>query len=287
MIADPIRTIIIPILLLAVVVAIGIYYNREAFIDLQNSYSGNPDPTCKRGGARSAKTGGICTGPNEDDVATAWTGASCGNWGGTGPCTAADYKAVYNAANALAAAAIARGPTDDDPYLDWLGYLRGYAFGNTNSGAGTTRIGSNITSNCTDNATSSILNNILSNYGNKLLDNSTADLTLDINYDGREDWPEYTSHEHEEADEMQDSCVSKREIESIIKNELASKLGRTTGNQMYYDDEEAEAENDDNSPAIVQGSEHTQARRVRKCPTIDTNQYVRKDSIPCWGCDIE
>ena len=62
MLIDPIRTIIIPILLLAIIVAIGLFYYREAFMDLPNSYSGLPDPTCPSGSGRSPKTGGICTG---------------------------------------------------------------------------------------------------------------------------------------------------------------------------------------------------------------------------------
>jgi hypothetical protein len=66
---DLIRTIILPVLLLIVIVAIGFYFYRggEGFFnyvgDLTNSYSGDPDPTCPRGGPRSTKTGGICTGP--------------------------------------------------------------------------------------------------------------------------------------------------------------------------------------------------------------------------------
>ena len=62
MLLDPIRSIIIPILLLAIIVAIGLFHYRESFIDLANSYSGLPDPTCPSGSGRSPKTGGICTG---------------------------------------------------------------------------------------------------------------------------------------------------------------------------------------------------------------------------------
>jgi hypothetical protein len=25
----------------------------------------------------------------------------------------------------------------------------------------------------------------------------------------------------------------------------------------------------------------------RKCPTVDLSQYVRKDAIPCWGCNLK
>ena len=95
---DIIRTIILPVLLLTVIVAISLYFYKEGFIaftyakdptcpvgsystktggictgtntttdstgDLPNSYSGAPDPTCAQGSGTSKKTGGICVGPN-------------------------------------------------------------------------------------------------------------------------------------------------------------------------------------------------------------------------------
>jgi len=94
MVTDPVRTIIVPILLLTVIVAISTYLYIEGFAnerdptcpvgfynlrgvpcsgnnpnkdstgDLPNSYSGAPDPTCPRGSGTSKKTGGLCTGTN-------------------------------------------------------------------------------------------------------------------------------------------------------------------------------------------------------------------------------
>ena len=94
MVTDPIRTIIVPVLLLTIIVAISTYLYTEGFAnerdptcpegsynlrgvlcsgknpnkdstgDLPNSYSGAPDPTCLQGTGTSKKTGGICTGVN-------------------------------------------------------------------------------------------------------------------------------------------------------------------------------------------------------------------------------
>ena len=95
---DIIRTIILPVLLLTVIVAISLYFYKEGFIaftyakdptcpqgsystktggictgtntttdstgDLPSSFSGAPDPTCAQGSGTSKKTGGICVGPN-------------------------------------------------------------------------------------------------------------------------------------------------------------------------------------------------------------------------------
>jgi len=68
---DPIRSIILPVLLLTVIVAIGVFYFKilDAFDDytgdLRYSFSGLPDSQCPANhprGARSPNTGGICTG---------------------------------------------------------------------------------------------------------------------------------------------------------------------------------------------------------------------------------
>jgi hypothetical protein len=59
---DPVRTIIIPILLLAVIVAIGLYLNREAFYDYGDK---KEDPDCPEKQGVSTKPGyGKCSGPN-------------------------------------------------------------------------------------------------------------------------------------------------------------------------------------------------------------------------------
>jgi len=265
MIVDAIRSIIMPVLLLAVVIVIGLYYNQEAF----RNYVAPIDPNCPYP-QYSTRTGGPCTGD---------------------PDMKYDPNSFYI--------------PDKDPYLNALGGLRNYQYalqgpnnGNTNLTSATAKtitnaitntsgsnVGSNITSNTPTEETSIILNNILWNYGNKILDNSTAELSLEIDYDGRGDWPEYTSDEHEQADKVQDDCINRREIKEIVDNELACQLGRNTGNQMYYD--EGEEEEKEETAAVKQGAELAKAKKDMKCPTIDTNQWIRKDSIPCWGCDIE
>jgi len=115
MVTDPIRTIIVPILLLIVIVAISTYLYIEGFAnerdptcpvgyynlkgvpcsgnnpvldstgDLPNSFSGAPDPTCPRGSGTSKKTGGICTGSNLNyNYGTATTTSNVfGNAGGS------------------------------------------------------------------------------------------------------------------------------------------------------------------------------------------------------------
>jgi len=116
---DLIRTIILPVLLLTVIVAIGTYLVKEGFVsftyandptcpvgnyskvtggictgantatdskgDLPNSYSGLPDVTCPKGLGTSKKTGGICSGPIPNDGAMEWLNKNFGNAGGTDP----------------------------------------------------------------------------------------------------------------------------------------------------------------------------------------------------------
>jgi hypothetical protein len=116
---DIIRTIILPVLLLTIIVAIGTYLVKEGFVsftynndptcavgsyskvtggictgpntakdskgDLPNSYSGLPDVTCPKGLGISKKTGGICTGPIPNDGAMEWIDKNFGNAGGTNP----------------------------------------------------------------------------------------------------------------------------------------------------------------------------------------------------------
>ena len=137
-------------------------------------------------------------------------------------------------------------------------------------------------SNASSSSTYNILSNILSKYGDKIADSTVAELTLDVNYDGREKClPDDISDEHKKAHDLLADAISKRNITEKIHHELLENMGRTTGNQMYYDDDEDCAED---SPSTMQGKEHSKA--CNKKP-IDMNEYIRKDSIPCWGCSIE
>ena len=54
---------------------------------------------------------------------------------------------------------------------------------------------------------------------------------------------------------------------------------------MYYDDDDEDSDCDE-SPSISQGSEHRSVKGAMRQAPIDMNEYIRKDSIPCWGCDI-
>jgi len=148
----------------------------------------------------------------------------------------------------------------------------------------TNRTGSNLSAN--HNYANSILNNILLH---ELAEKSEAELQLHINYNHHNEapkWPSHMSQEHEEAEEMQCEEDEKRLMKEEVQNKLCDNLGRTTCNQTYYDDKKDEDDCND-SPAINQGREQNSAKKKMKCPTIDTSKYIRKDSIPCWGCDIE
>jgi hypothetical protein len=147
----------------------------------------------------------------------------------------------------------------------------------------TNNCGSNISSNISSNITaSSIYHNIIG----QIADNSVAGLKFDMLYDGRsKDKINYISQEHKDASEAQEDALTSKDVKDMIQNELLSKLSQTTANQMYFDDQE-ECE-DSCSPATEQGCELDESNRRRKMPPIDMNQYVRKDSIPCWGCNLE
>jgi len=124
--ADIIRTILLPVLLLAVIVALSLYFYKEGFAnerdptcpvgfynskgvlcsglnknidstgDLPSSFSGAPDSTCAQGSGRSKKTGGICTGANPDYNYADATATSnlFGNAGGSIMPTSTDSSGV-------------------------------------------------------------------------------------------------------------------------------------------------------------------------------------------------
>ena len=94
-------------------------------------------------------------------------------------------------------------------------------------------------------------------------------------------------------------------IQKIIHNELLSQKGMTTGAQMAFlgekgkkkarqeEEEEEEEETDDsnNSPSNHQGHEFKRdcAKNTgtrNSCRVPDMSKYIRKDSIPCWGCTL-
>jgi hypothetical protein len=96
-------------------------------------------------------------------------------------------------------------------------------------------------------------------------------------------------------------------IQKIVHNELLSQKGMTTGAQMAFlgqkkdrrrdrrhrreEEEEEDEEEEDDSPSNHQGTEfkrdcgkNTGTRNSASVP--DMSKYIRKDSIPCWGCTL-
>ena len=102
--------------------------------------------------------------------------------------------------------------------------------------------------------------------------------------------PAFSSTQSIASNKVSDSTLLQN-IQEIVRNELLSQSGMTTGSQLAFlgqknkrnRDEEDDSEN---SPANHQGREF-----ARDCPkntsVPDMSKYVRKDSIPCWGCNLE
>ena len=86
-----------------------------------------------------------------------------------------------------------------------------------------------------------------------------------------------------------------QDIQKIVHNELLRQKGMTTGAQMAFLGEnkthQEEEEDDINSSANYQGKEYrrdcAKNTGTRNSPRVpDMNNYIRKDSIPCWGCTL-
>jgi len=109
---------------------------------------------------------------------------------------------------------------------------------------------------------------------------------VEWNYQGdKGKWFDYLSQEHKDAMATQEAAKAAAAKAAEDQNSLLNNMGKATASKVYYDDSQ-ECE-DEPSPCTQQGKELTHAKRSMKCPTVDTNQYIRKDSIPCWGCDLE
>ena len=94
-----------------------------------------------------------------------------------------------------------------------------------------------------------------------------------------ESWPEYISDQHRIADEQQERMAVMRSMKKALRNELVDDLAKGIAMQQYYDDSDEECD-EDTSSCTQQGKEMKQQQ-------VDMSKYIRKDSIPCWGCDIE
>jgi len=65
-----------------------------------------------------------------------------------------------------------------------------------------------------------------------------------------------------------------RDFQSIVHNEVLNEQGMTTANSQEYLRDKARRRKENMKP-----------NRMRGCP--DMSEYVRKDSIPCWGCTLD
>jgi hypothetical protein len=113
---------------------------------------------------------------------------------------------------------------------------------------------------------------------------------VDLEYTGNRDkWMTYLSEQHKAAAAAAEASKTSSDTTSSIQNELLDNMGKTTANQTYYDDSHEDCEEDEcsSSPATQQGSELCNAKQGMRAPCVDMNQYVRKDSIPCWSCNLD
>jgi len=204
----------------------------------------------------------------------------------------------------------------DDPYLDDLAKGRGYDWAEHSHPQGTLNSGKNkVQDSCGNNVS---MNSLLGLSGVASTDTSSMSPYLQNIQDMVK--MEFAYHTKDDAsttdsiapisdtqglasNKLNDANIL-QSIQKIIHNELLSQKGMTTGAQMaflgekkrknrrtmedeYEEDviaEDIEEEND--SPSNHQGKEFT-----RDCPKNtgkpDMSQYIRKDSIPCWGCRVE
>jgi hypothetical protein len=69
----------------------------------------------------------------------------------------------------------------------------------------------------------------------------------------------------------------KADIDQSIRNQkICERI------QEYQENEENEEES---TPCTEQGKESINCQRKDDCQ-IDMSEYIRKDSIPCWGCSF-
>lgn len=94
------------------------------------------------------------------------------------------------------------------------------------------------------------------------------------------------SPEQSTAAAKQKKSALLREIRTIVHNEVASELGRTTANsQPFYQLESKGNAIVSSDPSLLQGRELESAKRPTWCPK-NMDDYIRKDSIPCYGCNL-
>jgi hypothetical protein len=90
------------------------------------------------------------------------------------------------------------------------------------------------------------------------------------------------------------------DIQKVIRNEiLANRSTRPVTNQDTSDDDSMDSDDDswdEESDATAQGQDYRKnsCKKEDECatnsqcdPLVDMTKYIRKDQIPCWGCNID
>lgn len=82
-----------------------------------------------------------------------------------------------------------------------------------------------------------------------------------------------------------------RDIQKVVRNELISKRSLEHVKDKEHDDND-----DDDFDSTAQGRDYKKnsfkteegCSTETKCdPLVDMTKYIRKDQIPCWGCNID
>lgn len=94
------------------------------------------------------------------------------------------------------------------------------------------------------------------------------------------------SPEAKEAQQKQERAKLLRDIQQVVHNEVASQKSMTKGAQAFFQQNpDGSSIYSDGSPSEKQGCE-MYGVRPKWCPK-DMNEYIRKDSIPCWNCTLD
>ena len=68
-----------------------------------------------------------------------------------------------------------------------------------------------------------------------------------------------------------------KNIQKIVRNEIVASRNQSENNPMAMANESNET---CQSNGVQQGSEYNKNKQ-------DMSEYIRKDSIPCWGCSLD
>ena len=207
----------------------------------------------------------------------------------------------------------------DDPYLDDLAKGRGYDWAEHSHPQGTPNSGNNQAQDSCGNNVS--MTSLLGLSGVSSTDTSTMSPFLQNIQDMvHKEFSDHTKDNASTTDSMvpisdiqglaalkANDANTLQDIQKIVHNELLSQKGMTTGAQMAFlgqkkdrrrdrrhrreEEEEEDEEEEDDSPSNHQGHEFKRdcAKNTctrNSCNVPDMSKYIRKDSIPCWGCTL-